>query len=335
LPNQRILVLSAPQSGDFRVDLELPIPEQGGPAGIVSESYAFSVHTGEGSEKIEMETPEVIMGSSAIFTVELAKRSYAAPVTVEAVRMRGISSAGTIFASRTPPEVFSDVHQRLLWDYETSYSNFASPAHAVGWSTWLWTPGRYEARVILGSNTQDDARIIARSSFEVVAPETASAILAVTDDPESKYRLAVDLQLPRWASRSKVGDFTSMYGFHIAIVRPAARTFGNALRFDEILETLKIDGLWADWDGYIQVYPDRPYAVDAEFEAWLFLEIPCFAKTCPMAIIDRLTFSLAQEPDAIVPEPEHILEHFIFPEDESLQRQGRRFPNLIPDEGVD
>ena len=322
----RALRMAAPGSaGEYRIDVELPNEEGDGPSGIVSYAVLFSVIEGESGATIEMAEGSVIMGSEMNFQVQLDRRPFTAPITIEAVRPAGVSSAGVRFASRTPPLAYlSTGYKQTLWsarDMESSV--FPNETHPISWGTRLWAPGRYEARVILGN------RVLARKSFEVIVPSAPGAIASISIDEENPNYVVVDVTLPDWADTVLQSLRLQDYGFYFALVRPRSRTLGNALRFEETLETISAESFNFYTDGQGGFRLERP-SFGGELEVWLLMDVNCFADTCPTAILDRKSFFLAADVENAVPSPDHIADRFIFPEDTSFDRPGRAFPDIHP-----
>lgn len=329
----RALRMAAPESaGEYRIDVELPNEEGDEPSGIVSYAVSFSVVEGESGATIEMSEGSIVMGSEMNFQVHLARRPFTAPITIEAVRPAGVSSAGVRFASRTPPLAhLSTGYKQTLWSARDIQSSvFPSETHPISWGTRLWTPGQYEARVILGNEAVNGARVLARKSFELIVPPAPGAIASISIDEESPNYVVVDVTLPDWADTVLRSFRLQNYGFYVALVQPRSRTLGNALRFEEVLETINAESFNFHTDGRGVFRLERP-RFGSELEIWLLMDVNCFADTCPTAILDRKSFSLAADVENAAPSPDHIADRFVFPEDTSFDRPGRAFPDIHPE----
>ena len=328
--DSRTLQMAAPKSaGEYRIDVEMPDEKGGDPSGIVSYAILFSVIEGETEAVIEMEEDQVIMGTYMNFQVHLPRRHFAAPITIEAVRPAGVSSAGTRFASRTPPISSLASYKQILWSAgDVQSSLYPSDTYSVRWGTSFWAPGRYEARVIVGNEAGDGARVLGRKSFEVIVPPAPGAITSI-DDEDRSYEV-VDVTLPDWARTVFRTMSYKDYGFSVALVRPRSRTVGNALRFEKILGTVSMKSINFRLDGFREFsVPGSDFV--GELQVWLLMDVNCFSNTCPTAILDRKSFFFVGVVKHIGPSPDHIADRFIFPEDNSFSRPGRAFPDIHPE----
>lgn len=317
--------------GEYRLDLEMP-DDDGEPSGMISNSYVISAIDGEDDATIELPEEQFILGQTVLGSVVLNQRSYAAPVTLEVVRLGGESSNGIKYVDQTPPMLNEADAKQTLWDYDRSNAILANPFYEFAWRTYFWAPGRYEGRVIAGDDDNGHARVLGRKTFEIVVPDMPGAITSVEVDEDSDFYLAVDIDLPDWADPDLNGYIGWPYDFQVAVVRPRSRTISDALRFEEILDRTETDVYdFLNEGGKGQIRINQPY-IDGEYEVWLLQSVYCFANTCPSAIVDRKTFTVDRREDDDMPAPDHIAEHFVFPGDDSINRPGRAFPDLVPND---
>ncbi len=308
--------------GDYRLDREEQ-NEDGRPSGIVSFTAPFSVMGEDSGIVVKPLSERVALGDNANFAIEMPPRPFAGKVSVQVVRPGGATSYGVRMADRSP-QMLHDHNFLYLWDPQRAANYIPEESYTVGWDTILWAPGRYELRFLMERGVARGEILLKTHRFDVVVPPVPEAFGELEREGDDVF---LNIQLPSWAN-------PQLRRFFIATITPGARSPGGALRFDAIGKRQEIKEFDIGLDKKARVPLNFDLKGANEFA--LLMNVGCFAGTCPTAELDRRSYPApAKEADGneddTPPIPPRLAAEFKLPEDTSLARLGRQFPDLDPD----